>query len=42
MTDLGPRGIPEHRESKPDKGVDGLPLFDQEDERQLRMEVESR
>ena len=35
IQDLGPREVPKRREPKPDKGTDGLPLFEQEDERQF-------
>ena len=35
IQDLGPRQVPKRREPKPDKGTDGLPLFEQPDERQL-------
>ena len=37
MADLGPREVPKRREKRPDKGHMDLPLFEQEDERQLRI-----
>ena len=36
--DLGPREVPKHREPKPDRGADDLPLFAQRDDRQLDIE----
>ncbi len=38
MTDLGPREVPKWREPKPDRGADDLPLFAQNDDRQLEIE----
>ena len=38
MTDLGPRAVPKWREKGPDKGTDDLPLFAQNDDRQLEIE----
>ena len=38
MTDLGPREVPKWREKGPDKGADDLPLFAQNDDRQLEIE----
>ncbi len=38
MADLGPRDVQKWRESKTDKGVAGLPLFEQEDERQMDLQ----
>ena len=38
MSDLGPREVPKHREPKPDRGADDLPLFAQTDDRQLEIE----
>ena len=38
MTDLGPREVPRRREKGPDKGADDLPLFAQNDDRQLEIE----
>ena len=38
ISDLGPRQIPKHREKRPDKGADDLPLFAQNDDRQLDIE----
>ncbi len=36
--DLGPREVPKWREKGPDKGTDDLPLFAQNDDRQLEIE----
>ena len=36
--DLGPREVPKNKEPKPDKGTDDLPLFAQNDDRQLEIE----
>ena len=38
MTDLGPREVPKWRKQGPDKGTDDLPLFAQNDDRQLEIE----
>jgi hypothetical protein len=38
MSDLGRRDVPRHREPKPDRGADDLPLFAQTDDRQLEIE----
>ncbi len=38
IQDLGRREVPKRREPKPDKGTDGLPLFEQPDERQMELE----
>jgi len=37
IQNLGPRKVPKYRDRDkgPDKGTDGLPLFEQPDERQL-------
>ena len=38
MSDLGTREVPKRREKGPDKGTDDLPLFAQNDDRQLEIE----
>ena len=38
MSDLGPREVPKWREKGPDKGADDLPLFAENDDRQLEIE----
>jgi hypothetical protein len=38
MSDLGPRRVPKWRERGPDRGADDLPLFAQNDDRQLEIE----
>ena len=39
VTDFGPREVPKRREPKPDKGTDGLPLFEQPDEEYQQEEL---
>ena len=36
--DLGPREVPKWRKKGPDRGTDDLPLFAQNDDRQLEIE----
>ena len=38
MADMGRRDVPKRREPKPDRGADDLPLFAQNDDRQLDIE----
>jgi hypothetical protein len=38
MSDLGLREVPKWREKGPDKGADDLPLFAENDDRQLEIE----
>ncbi len=38
VDNLGHREVPKRREKRPDKGTDGLPLFEQPDERQIKLD----